>query len=290
MNLEDTTKTKYYSEKREMEFYKEIEEMNLTHEIYTTSFEEIIRSDNQQMVSVALEKVRMMYELGIKEDELTETFKIQMPGWEPRKEVVNFYNKCKDELIYEVKKYNKSKKLSYLYAEEDEKKEWLRGPFNYVLVDFIDKHINGSELPDHFHSREDEIRFILFSDEQVPLEEKTIVDENTENSYVGKMKKAVEMMQEKEMEFKITPDLIYERNEIAFDKSNYGCTIFLKGENDVEIIIRSTKGMFFYMYYGFLSEKRVDLLKEYFVPFTKNIKVNKTSKYRTNLFSKPFNN
>jgi hypothetical protein len=274
MDFNGGIKTKYYTAAREKNFHKEAKKNKLTHEIYTRLLKEQTQMNEQRKVSIALEKARMMYELGMVEKDFEEVLKIKMPKWKPRQNTLRFYTKYKTEIIEGLKKYNKTKKMNFLYSEDEEKAEWLRGPFSDFLATLMEEKDNEYRL------NPEEVRFALFADEDVPDNHKFSVDEHKQNSYLGNARKAKELINENEMNFKINIENIYSENEAFVNGNFYGNNLDLVGENDVNIIITTEKEFSFYTTYGYLDKKRVNLLMKEIYPSLNKMKTTTKSCYR----------
>jgi hypothetical protein len=274
MDFKNMTKTKYYTEEREKAFHKEKNELLLTHDVYTPLLKETLRTDTQEIVSVALEKARLLYELGFKEDDFKEPLKIKMPKWELEEEVKKQYKEIKEIMIQALKKYNKERRMDFIYAEEDEKDEWLRGSFNDILCGLYQNDPSSFVRPQ-------QIRFALFFDDKVSSENKNAVDEQSNSYYLRSKNKAKEMIKEKEMEFTLKINSLYEKNESRITWTSFGDSIFLEGETGVGISINSESRIILYGYrYGYLDKQRMELLKGKLLPLLDGISTKDSSKYR----------
>jgi hypothetical protein len=256
-------KSNCYTKEREEEFEIEIQKANQIHNIYTRHLQREI-SSTAPINSYFLEKARRMVELGIDEKDVLKKFEINMPEWNLDEKEEGIYGTIKYKMVEEIKSYNKKKKLTLLYSEDNkDKTEWLKA-IDYeikVILKEIGHELNSMDR--------EKLRFKLYLDEEFAESEKTIIDEKDYNSDFGSKNEAKKMAGKKKMLFGINGFFLYRQiaNHVVKKGNERNLVIPLCGEMNAGILFFEDGTHRDISKYNYLNKKRLEILQKKLDPF-----------------------
>jgi hypothetical protein len=211
----------YYTQKREKGYHKETNENSLERDIYSYVLKDNLNKETAYIPEI-LEKARIMYEQGIKEEELTEPFEIEIPKWDPEEINSYLYDSVKDKMAGIIKKYNVKNKLEGLYSEPKRLKysqgRWLKGEVTKELIEELKETINictvikkGENTKLFYEKIIEKLRFKLFLDNEFLPEQKIVSTEVKESRNFGSQKNALEIEEKGLIELSVNPGSLYSK-------------------------------------------------------------------------------
>jgi hypothetical protein len=283
-------KLKYYTQKREEEYKKEIENNFLERDIYSYLLNETLNDENSYKPEI-LEKARIMYEQELTEVELTEPFEIVIPRWDFSEEIdPQLYDEVKHKMAEIIKKYNVKNKLEELYSGpkrvDYSQSIWLKGEITNELIKELkdaiiaDTMIKKSENTRTYYERVIEtLRFKLFLDKDFLPEQKIISTEKNESQNFGNRENALMIEETRKINLTVKPENLYSKgyvNTSNQDKNTFESEECITFYGRGILIKYLHSGRFLYYHNnGLLNKKRKKVIERELKIFIKEWKKNK---------------